>query len=240
MGYNEKGEWVNPRDLRPTSKLEQNIHDNLYKVKSIAITFRGMTGLPEDELRSVASSYLLRAARTYREDKPANFSTWLNNNLYLDMLNYLRDGSRLIRMPRKYVNMYLKAKKLKRNNPDVSLKDLAKEMDVDLSILVEIFGFFNTKIKDINYYKEEIVGEDSAYGSEFEYCSKYSFNKKDKGVNVITPEYLDELTEEELDILEDTLVKNLCDNTLIKKYKQKVEEILDNAAQLGEEIYLNA
>lgn len=234
----EKSNWVNPRNSTPKTTMEQNVVDNLWKTKKTAAYFHVMTGLPVDELESVARMCLMKSAQTYDPNKPANFSTWVNRCLHLHMLNYLRDKSRMLKMPRRYPEIYLKIRKLRKKDPDITLKDLAEKLDIDINEIIEVNECFNSKILDIYYFEEEVLGGGS--GDIDNDLLEYKFSLEDKDLS--DPSYyqmtgLTSLDNRSKDLLESVLVRSLCDNTLRKKYKEPVPDLLEEVENLIDIIY---
>lgn len=235
----KKSTWKNPINVQARSEMEQNIIDNLWKTKKTAAFFHVMTGLPVDELESVARMCLMKSAKSYDPSKPANFSTWVNRCLHLHLLNYLRDKSRILKMPRKYTEIYLKSRKLKKQNPDITVKEIAKALDVEEYQVVEVNECFNTKILDIYYFEEEVLG--GGTGSIEDDLLDYRFSLEDDHLDGDRQYYqmsgLKTLSEKDILLLENVLVRGLCDNTLKKRYKKPMEELYSRVEELIDEIY---
>lgn len=234
----EKSTWKNPRNSSPQTELEKNIIANLWKTKKTAAFFNVMTGLPIDELESVARMCLMKSAQTYDQDKPANFSTWVNRCLHLHMLNYLRDKSRMLKMPRRYPEIYLKIRKARKKNPDITIKQLSEQLNISINDITEVSECFNSKILDIFYFEEEVLGGGS--GEINDDLLDYSFSL-DRG-ELNNPSYyqmtgLLNLEKEEIELLESVIVRGLCDNTLRKKYKKDIQLLLDKVEDLIDTIY---
>lgn len=222
--------------------MDTNIANNIWKTKKIAAYFHNMTGLPKDELESVARMCLMKSARSYDPDKPANFSTWVNRCLHLHLLNFLRDKSRMLKMPRKYTEIYLKTKKILKANPDYTLKKVSEVLDVPLEEIIEVHKCFTSKILDIYFFEEEVLGEES--GSIDEDLLSKSLNlapeefapeENDFDISVVT-----NLTPEELKLLDEVVVRGLCDNTLRRNYKISAKKAIEKANELMDYIYYNA
>ena len=242
MAYNEAGKWVNPISTKARTDMEADIAANLWKTKRIASTFQVMTGLPQDELESVARMCLMKCAQSYRTDAPANFSTWVNRCLRLHMLNFLRDKSRIIKIPRKYTQIYLKSRKLFKDHPDMDYRRAAKILEIPLSELVAVYACFRIKLIDINYFAEEVIGggtgeiEDSLLDREF-FSEEFQEKETDELNNPFDWSIINSMSKAEIKLLEDVLLRNLCNNTLERNFKDTAESVLGKAEELIEKLY---
>lgn len=54
------------------------------------------------------------------------------------MYNYLRDRSRLVKIPRALNNLYLKVNKQRKLNPGISINELAKLLDTTPEMIQEV------------------------------------------------------------------------------------------------------
>ena len=99
------------KSKRARDKRDEHIISQMWKADQVARKISNFTGLPFEELRDAALEYIVRIYDTWDQSKGANFSTWVNRCLQFHMLNYLRDSSRLVKMPRSYSDLYLKIRK---------------------------------------------------------------------------------------------------------------------------------
>lgn len=113
------------RDLR-----DEHIISQMWKADQVARKISNFTGLPFEELRDAALEYIVRIYDTWDQSKGANFSTWVNRCLQFHMLNYLRDSSRLVKMPRSYSDLYLKIRKYLIKNPNISNQEIADDLNI--------------------------------------------------------------------------------------------------------------
>lgn len=243
MAYDNEGNWVNPISLRNRDEMDQDIKDNLWKTKRIASTFHVMTGLPVDELESVARICLMKCVKSYDPDAPANFSTWVNRCLYLHMLNFLRDKSRMIKIPRKYTSIYLKVKKLFKNDKKMTYRKASKILDIPYQEIIDVNTCFKTKTIDINFFVEEIIGDsngeipDDLLDKVFELDTT---KQNDVDLDYFDLSVMDGMNKKDIQILNDVLVRNLCDNTLERHFRVSASQTVKQALELMGKIYYNA
>lgn len=240
MGYTKEGNWKNPRSLKPKTEMETNVKDNLWKTKKIASTFHVMTGLPQDELECVARMCLMKCVASYNPDAPANFSTWVNRCLYLHMLNFLRDKSRMIKIPRKYTSIYLKVRKLFKNDKKMTYKKASEILDIPLQDILNVNSCFRTKIIDINFFVEEIIGSEDGQISDTLLEKIFELDPEVQDVEenaYFDLSVIDNLTRRELSILNDVLIRGLCNNTLERNFKQSPFKTIKSALELMQKIY---
>ena len=243
MGYNSEGVWENPISLKAKTKMEEYVNENLWKTKRIASTFHVMTGLPQDELESVARMCLMKCVSSYNPEAPANFSTWVNRCLYLHMLNFLRDKSRMIKIPRKYTSIYLKVRRLFKEDKKMTYKRAAEILNIPYQEIINVNACFKTKITDINFFAEEIIGEEEE-GVVSDYLLDKVFEldeeKIEEGVNSFDASIMDSFSDKEVNILNDVLIRGLCNNTLERHFKKSAFETIKQALELMEGIYYHA
>lgn len=231
-------DWKNPKSTRPRNIMDKNIADNMWKTKKTAAYFHTMTGLPKDELESVARMCLMKSALSYNPDKPANFSTWVNRCLHLHLMNYLRDKSRLLKMPRKYTEIYLKSNKARKANPDITIRQMAKEIEVDEYELREVLRSFSAKILDIFYFEEEVLG--GGDGEIDDDLLKDNLNLDQDKIaeeNNFDLSVVKDLKESDVYKMNAVLFRGLCDNTLRRLYKTSAVKVIEEVDNLMERVY---
>ena len=236
--------WVNPVSLKSRSVMDDYVKENIWKTKRIASTFHVMTGLPQDELESVARMCLMKCVASYDPDAPANFSTWVNRCLYLHMLNFLRDKSRMIKIPRKYTNIYLKVRKLFKEDKSMTNKKASEILEIPLQEIANVNSCFKTKIIDINYFVEEIIGsedgeiDDDLLEKIFELDEKKIEENED--FEFFDLSTVNNMSRQKISILNDVLIRGLCNNTLERHFKKSAFETIKDALVLMEEIYYHS
>ena len=150
---------------------QELIKSQLWKADQVARKISAMSGLPVDELRQQACEYILSIYRSWDQSKGANFSTWINRNLSYHMFNYLRDSSRLVKIPRSYSDLNLKMRRLTQQNPSITSKDMAKILKVSatkVESVQEAFAMSFTEITEYNQVEEDL---DMYEPSEGIFCS---------------------------------------------------------------------
>ena len=150
--------------MRETERDKQII-SQMWKANQVARKISSFTGLPYEELRDAALEYIVRIYDSWDQSKGANFSTWVNRCLQFHMLNYLRDNSRLVKIPRSYSDLYLKIRKYLLEDPDISDDKIAEKIQVSVK-----------KIRAVR----------QAFAMSFSQITEYS--------NVVEPDYETELT----------------------------------------------
>ena len=118
------------RSKRARDKRDEHIISQMWKADQVARKISNFTGLPFEELRDAALEYIVRIYDTWDQSKGANFSTWVNRCLQFHMLNYLRDSSRLVKMPRSYSDLYLKIRKYLIKNPNITNQEIANDLKI--------------------------------------------------------------------------------------------------------------
>lgn len=149
------------RSLKPRSQRDKDITSQLWKAEQVARKISSFTGLPIDELRDAAREYIVKIYESWEPNKGANFSTWVNRCLHYHMLNYLRDRSRLIRIPRSYSDLYLRIRKQIRLNPDLKPKDLAKILDAPIDKVQATLSAYSMKFSSNIEKKSDNISYDS-------------------------------------------------------------------------------
>ena len=153
----------NPR--RQKSERDEQIISQMWKASQIARKISSFTGLPYEELRDAALEYIVKIYDSWDQSKGANFSTWVNRCLQFHMLNYLRDNSRLVKIPRSYSDLYLKIRKHTMADPAITDDQIAEKLQVSVK-----------KIRAVR----------QAFAMSFSPVTEYS--------NIIEPDYESELT----------------------------------------------
>jgi DNA-directed RNA polymerase specialized sigma subunit len=214
------------KNPRRTTEADKEIISQMWKANQAARKIASFTGLPFDELRDAAMEYIVKLHKSWDSGKGANFSTWVNRNLQFHMLNYLRDHSRLVKIPRSYSDLYLKIRKFTLKNPDITDEAIAKELDVPVRKISQVRKAFLMSFSEINDYSEAVedkveeeVNLDTLYSSNRDLLYRIS-----------------DLDEAEEELLMDVLVRRRTSATVLRKNpnikKQEdinphVEEILD-------------
>lgn len=120
------------KSKRARDARDEHIISQMWKADQVARKISNFTGLPFEELRDAALEYIVRIYDTWDQSKGANFSTWVNRCLQFHMLNYLRDSSRLVKMPRSYSDLYLKIRKYLIKNPNITNQEIADDLGISV------------------------------------------------------------------------------------------------------------
>lgn len=221
------------RSLKPRTSQEKDITDQLWKGDQIAKRMAAYTGLPFEELRDAAREYIVKIHSTWNPEKGANFSTWVNRCLQYHMMNYLRDRSRLVRIPRSYSDLYLKIRKHFRTKPDITPDELSKKLNTSpekVRATLEAYSMRFSNNLDTQT-SEQTIYEDIVYSTNkpLEECFD-SF--KDLLYRV------SDLDKNDENLLVDFVVKRRAIKTLLRKYSQfsSKQEMQDYVDQLIQQI----
>lgn len=210
------------------SERDKHIVSQAWKADQIAEKIHSFTGLPKDELRDAALEYIVRIYDTWDGSKGANFSTWVNRCLQFHMMNYLRDNSRLIKIPRSYSDLYLKIRKFIIKNPDVSDQEISTSMNVPVKKVRAVRQAFAMSFSQINEYSSIIESKIDTELSLDDFMSNY------KGMLF----KISELDEKDETFLIDYIIKKRSTSTLLRKnpHLKNVEDIKTYSDKLIEKI----
>jgi DNA-directed RNA polymerase specialized sigma subunit len=154
---------------RRKSEYERNrdfhIRENMWKASYAARKVASFSGVPFDELRSVALEAMVKLYDKWDPEK-ANFSTWLNRSLTFQLLNYLRDNSRMVKIPRSYSDAYMKIRKIIGRNPEITDAEVAEITGLKERMVTETREAFQMTYLEINEETEmpvddEVVDDDN-------------------------------------------------------------------------------
>jgi DNA-directed RNA polymerase sigma subunit (sigma70/sigma32) len=198
------------------------IVSQIWKANQVARKVSAFTGLPYEDLRSAALEYIVKIYDTYDGSKGANFSTWVNRCLTFHMLNYLRDHSRLVKIPRNYTEIHLRMRKLIAKNPAISDDEMAEKLSLTKEIIQEVKKAFAMGFSQIN---EEVMGIEN----------EIDFNDEIEGFISEKKELLFRITElDPMDeqFLVDSLIKRRSLSTLVRKNPDiRTQEDVDKKIQ---------
>lgn len=189
------------------SERDEQILSQVWKANQIAKRISSFSGLPYDELRDAALEYIVRIYDTWDQSKGANFSTWVNRCLNFHMLNYLRDKSRLIKIPRSYSDMYLKVRKYLIKDPNITDDQIAKKMNVSVKKVRMVREAFSMTFTPVTEYSSII---DEEIETEIT-MNDFKYNYKDLLFKVSSLDPDDEV------FLTDYLIKKRSLSTLLRK-----------------------
>lgn len=170
------------RASRRETERDRQIISQMWKANQVARKISSFTGLPYEELRDAALEYIVRIYDSWDQSKGANFSTWVNRCLQFHMLNYLRDNSRLVKIPRSYSDLYLKIRKHLIQDPDVTDDQIAERIQVSVK-----------KIRAVR----------QAFAMSFSQITEYS--------NIVEPNHEAEITMEDLMLSHNDLLHKITD-----------------------------
>jgi DNA-directed RNA polymerase specialized sigma subunit len=196
---------LNPRR---TTEADRTIISQMWKATQVARKISSFTGLNYEDLRDVALEYIVRLHKTWDPSKGANFSTWVNRNLQFHMLNYLRDHSRLVRIPRSYSDLYLKIRKYLVDNPNISDEEVAEKAGVPTKKVAQVRKAFSMTFTELNDQSE--VVEDVNVEDEGSLEGLFSSNKE-----ILFK--IAELDEKDEEFLTDVLVRKRTLATIFRK-----------------------
>jgi DNA-directed RNA polymerase specialized sigma subunit len=200
-----------PREPRRASRKEterdRQITSQMWKANQVARKISSFTGLPYEELRDAALEYIVRIYDSWDGSKGANFSTWVNRCLQFHMLNYLRDNSRLVKIPRSYSDLYLKIRKHTTNNPDITDDEIAEKIQVPVKKIRAVRQAFAMSFSQITEYSNIIEPE---YETEMS-MGDLMYSHRELLQKVSELEINDET------FLTDLLVKKRSTSTLLRK-----------------------
>lgn len=189
---------------------DQQITSQMWKANQVARKISGFTGLPYDELRDAALEYIVKIYDSWDQSKGANFSTWVNRCLQFHMLNYLRDNSRLVKIPRSYSDLYLKIRKHLIKNPDITDKEIAAAVNTTEKKVRAVRQAFSMSFSQITEYSN-VIEED--YETELSLGDFLSSHKD-------LLHKIAELDPPDETFLMDYLVKKRSTSTLLRKNPQ--------------------
>jgi len=186
---------------------DRHIRENMWKAAHAARKVSMFSGLPFEELRSVALEAMVKLYDKWDPSK-ANFSTWLNRSLTFQVLNYLRDHSRMIKMPRVYADTYMKIRKIIGPNPEIPDEVVAEQTGLDPSLIRETRKAYQVTYQEINEDTEmPVLDEDLDRDNLKRMLDDY------KG----TLEKLADLPEKDYEFLVDVYIKHRAYSTLSRK-----------------------
>ncbi len=144
------------RGSRRETERDKQIISQMWKANQVARKISSFTGLPYEELRDAALEYIVRIYDSWDQSKGANFSTWVNRCLQFHMLNYLRDNSRLVKIPRSYSDLYLKIRKYLIEDPDISDDKIAEKIQVSVKKVRAVRQAFSMSFSQITEYSNVV------------------------------------------------------------------------------------
>lgn len=202
---NKDRKSLNPRR---TTEADKVIISQMWKANQVARKIASFTGLNYEDLRDVALEYIVRLHKTWDPSKGANFSTWVNRNLQFHMLNYLRDHSRLVRIPRSYSDLYLKIRKYIVDNPNISDEEVAEKAGVPAKKIAQVRKAFSMSFTELNDQSELV--EDTNVEDDGSLEGLFSINKE-------LLYRVSDLDESEEEFLTDVLVRKRTSATIFRK-----------------------
>jgi len=207
---------------------DKHIRENMWKAGNTARKVSQFSGLPYDDLRSVALEAMVKLYDKWDPGK-ANFSTWLNRSLTFQVLNYLRDHSRMIRIPRTYADCYMKIRKYIGSDPNISNQELSRLTDIHVSLISETRSAYQTTFLEIN--------EDTEMPVDAIDINDDSLGKMLDDYGDVT-ENLMSLSQPDLEFLTDTYVDKRANSTLFRKYPgiNSSDKIRERTSELMERV----
>lgn len=221
-----------PRRRKRETERDRQIISQMWKANQTARKIRSFTGLPYEELRDAALEYIVRIYDSWDESKGANFSTWVNRCLQFHMLNYLRDNSRLVKIPRSYSDLYLKIRKYILMDPNISDNEIAEKIQVSVKKVRAVRQAFSMSFSQINEYSNVIEPD---YDTEVTMGDFIASHKE--LLHKVT-----ELEPQDETFLTDYLVKKRSISTLLRKnpHLRNADEVRKYSEKLIEFILCDA
>jgi DNA-directed RNA polymerase specialized sigma subunit len=213
---------------RRNSERDEQIISQMWKANQVARKISSFTGLPYEELRDAALEYIVRIYDTWDQSKGANFSTWVNRCLQFHMLNYLRDNSRLVKIPRSYSDLYLKIRKYIISNPDVTDEEISEKIQVSVKKIRAVRQAFSMSFSQITEYSNVIESE----------CNDELTMEDLMSSHKVLLHKITDLQPEDETFLTDYLVKKRSISTLLRKnpHLRNAKDIKNYSEQLIEYI----
>jgi DNA-directed RNA polymerase specialized sigma subunit len=213
---------------------DKHIRENMWKASQAARKVSSFSGVPFEDLRSVALEAMVKLYAKWDPSK-ANFSTWLNRSLTYQLLNYLRDGSRMVKFPRAYSDTYMRIRKTIAERPEVTHKELSERTGISEQLISETREAFQMSYveidEDTDIAMDEALLEDNSLGSLF-------------GDYREVLERLSDLPQDEYNFLTDVYIHKRAQSTIYRKYgnagtpeaiKKKTEEIMSKVLNREED-----
>ena len=223
-----------PRKSEFERTRDKHIKENLWKAGQAARKVSSFSGVPFDELRSVALEAMVKLYDKWDPSK-ANFSTWLNRSLTFQLLNYLRDNSRMVKFPRVYSDTYMKIRKIMAREPGITNQQLSELTGVNEQLIRETREAFQISYQEIDEDTEipapELSSDDDSLTSMFANHSEVL-------------KRLSDLPEQEYNFLTDVYIHRRAQSTIYRKYggistpeqiKRRTEQIMKKVLGDGEE-----
>jgi DNA-directed RNA polymerase specialized sigma subunit len=220
------------RESKRETERDKQIISQMWKANQVARKISSFTGLPYEELRDAALEYIVRIYDSWDQSKGANFSTWVNRCLQFHMLNYLRDNSRLVKIPRSYSDLYLKIRKYLAEDPDVTDDTIAEKISVSVKKVRAVRQAFSMSFSQITEYSNIIEPD---YETEIT-MGDFFTSHKDLLRKIADLDPPDET------FLTDYLVKKRSVSTLVRKnpHLRNADDIKKYSEQLIEHILCDA
>ena len=217
---------------RQKSERDEQIISQMWKASQVAKKISSFTGLPYEELRDAALEYIVKIYDSWDQSKGANFSTWVNRCLQFHMLNYLRDNSRLVKIPRSYSDLYLKIRKYTTSDPDITDEQIAEKIQVSVKKIRAVRQAFAMSFSPVTEYCNIIEPE---YESEMT-MGDFMMSHRDLLHKITDLDPVDET------FLTDYLVKKRSVSTLVRKnpHLKNADDIKKYSEQLIEFILCGA
>lgn len=220
-----KSDWERERD--------KQIRENMWKASQAARKVSSFSGVPFEDLRSVALEAMVKLYAKWDPSK-ANFSTWLNRSLTYQLLNYLRDGSRMVKFPRAYSDTYMKIRRLVAERPEITHTELSEITGIRVELIAETREAFQMSYveidEDTDIALDNMILEDHSLGSLF-------------GEYKDVLERLSDLPESDYNFLTDVYIHRRAQSTIARKYggpatpeaiKKRTDEIMAAVLEGGE------
>lgn len=226
----ERREKIEARKKR--AQRDEQITSQMWKASQVAKKISSFTGLPYEELRDAALEYIVRIYDSWDQSKGANFSTWVNRCLQFHMLNYLRDHSRLVKIPRSYSDLYLKIRKCLIADPDISDDKIAEKLQVTVKKVRAVRQAFAMSFSQVTEYSNIIEAE---YETELT-MGDFLMTHKDLLHKIADLDPADET------FLTDYLVKKRSISTLVRKnpHLKNSEDIKEYSNKLIDHLLCNS
>ncbi|MGK7892500.1 MAG: sigma-70 family RNA polymerase sigma factor [Xenococcus sp. (in: cyanobacteria)] len=132
------------------------LKEGIALASQVAKNFHLKTQIPADELESFLLEKLVVILKKYDPQTSENFKGYVTRCFQGYCLNYLRDHSKPIKIPRKFSDLYLKRNAIKRTYSNISDAEVAKEMGISASELRKAVDAITIGFSSLTTYSDSV------------------------------------------------------------------------------------
>jgi len=145
-----------PRSLKPRSPREEAIVKEDIKAVKLAKALGKSSSMPFTELYSESRLALCTQYEVWDASKGANYSTYLNRTIRFSLYHYFETKGYMLKIPRKLTKAYLTINRYRKNNPEISLEEIASLSGVPLADLEDsLLAHSPVTSTDVNVEEDE-------------------------------------------------------------------------------------